>query len=442
MKAKGLVVALLVTFSVATLVAADWPGYLGPKRDGTSAEKGLLRAWPAEGPKVLWTAAVGIGYGGAAVSGGKIYLLDRDDAVGDRLRCLDLASGKELWSFAYSAPGRYDHPGSRATPMVDGDHVYTCGPLGDLYCVNVKTQKPVWNKNIWKDFGGGSRVPSDFRNAGDRESALPIWGITQQPLVYRDLLIVASQTAMAGVVAYDKLTGEIRWKTPALSGGAGYVSPSLVKVGDADHLVMVTAAVGFGRSASGGTVMGFDPLTGKTLWTYSNWQCGLPVPHAVDAGDGRVLVTGGYRAGAAMFQVRKAADGTYAATELFKNPDFGAHTQPPVLYKDHFYVPYTTNERSDGLVCMNMSGEVKWKTGEAPLFNKGGMVLADGLLLAVDGNTKLYLIEPDPAGFKPLASATLLEPGENWAPIALVDGKLLIRDQTSLKCLQVAGPKS
>ena len=118
--------------------------------------------------------------------------------------------------------------------------------------------------------------------------------------------------------------------------------------------------------------------------------------------------------------------------------DFGAHTQPPILYKDHFYVPYTINERSDGLVCMTLDGKVKWKTGDEPPFNKGGAVLADGLLLAVDGNTKLYLIEPDPAGFKPLASATLLEPGENWAPIALVDGKLLIRDQKQMKCLQVA----
>jgi outer membrane protein assembly factor BamB len=85
-----------------------------------------------------------------------------------------------------------------------------------------------------------------------------------------------------------------------------------------------------------------------------------------------------------------------------------------------------------------MDGKIKWKTGDEPPFDKGGAVLADGLLLSVDGNTKLYLIEPDPAGFKPLASAQVLEPGENWAPIALVDGKLLIRDQKQMKCLQVA----
>jgi len=423
MKARAQLIALLVILSVACVFAADWPGYLGPKRDGTSAEKGLLRTWPKEGPKVLWSVPVGIGYGGPVVSGGKVYVLDRDDTVGDKLRCLDFATGKELWSFAYEAPGRFDHPGSRTTPTVDGGNVYTFGPLGDLYCINTATHKPVWNKNVWKETGG------------DR---LPRWALTQNPLVYRDLVIVASQTSQASVVAYDKTTGELKWKSPALSGGAGYVSPSFVKVGADDHLVMVMAARGFGRGASGGSVNGLDPLTGKVLWTYSNWQCGIPVPHAVDAGEGRVLVTGGYSAGAAMFRVQKKADGTHEATELFKNPDFGSHTQPPILYKDHFYVSYTVNERSDGLVCMTRDGQVKWKTGEEPPFNKGGAVLADGLLLVVDGNTKLYLVEPDPSGFKPLASAVLLEAGENWAPIALADGRLLIRDHKQMKCVQVA----
>jgi outer membrane protein assembly factor BamB len=122
-----------------------------------------------------------------------------------------------------------------------------------------------------------------------------------------------------------------------------------------------------GRNASGGSVNGIDPLTGKVLWTYGNFQCSIPVAHAVDAGEGRVLMT-----------------------------------------------------------------------GEEPPFSKGGAVLADGPLLATDGSRKLYLIDPDPAAFKPLASAEMLEAGNNWAPIALVDGKLLIRDQKQLKVLQVA----
>ena len=151
-----------------------------------------------------------------------------------------------------------------------------------------------------------------------------------------------------------------------------------------------------------------------------------------------MLITGGYGAGTAMIKVQKKADGSYGVTELYKNPDFGAHTHPPILHNDHFYSHYTINERSDGLVAMSMDGQVKWKTDQQPPFVRGGSILADGLLLATDGDTKLYLVEPNPSGFKPLASAVVLEKGDNWAPLALVDGKLLIRGQKELKCLQVA----
>ena len=422
MKTTARLIALIVTLSVAYVFAEDWPQYYGPRRDASSTEKGLLRTWPKEGPRVVWTVPLGPGFGGPAVSQGKLYLLDRDEKVGDTLRVYDFATGKELWTFAYNAPGSFMFPGSRTSPTVDGDRAYICGPLGDLYSIDVNTHKPVWHKNVWTDFGGGE---------------LPRWAITQNPLVYRNLLIVGSQTSQAGVVAYDKLTGELKWQTPALAGATGYVSPSVVKVGGEDHLVMVMAAQGFGRTAGGGSVSGIDPLSGKVLWTYTNWQCGIPVPHAVDAGEGRVLITGGYNAGTSMIKVEKKADGSYGVTELFKTVEFGAHTQPPILYREHFYANYTTNERSDGFICMGMDGKVRWKTGENPAFVRGGSLLADGLLLSTDGSTMLYLIEPDPSGFKPLASAVLLEQGTNWAPLALVDGKLLIRDQKQMKCLQV-----
>jgi outer membrane protein assembly factor BamB len=344
MKNTVKLVTIMVALSVTSVFAADWPWIYGPRRDHTSEQKGLLRAWPESGPKVLWTVPVGAGFGGPAVTGGNVYLLDRDEKVGDTLRVLELASGKELWTFAYNAPGTFMFAGSRTTPTVDGDHVYTVGPMGDLYAINTKTRQPAWRKNIWKDFGGGAQLPQ--------------WAIVQNPLIYGDLLIVAPQTSEAGVVAYDKLTGALKWKSAALSGIPGYVPLSLVKVAGEDHLVAITGAVGRGRTARDGSVNGLDPRSGKVLWTYTNWQCIIPVPQAVDAGQGRLLITGGYGAGAAMIKVDKNGDGTYAVSELFKNPDFGAHTQPPVLHDGHFYSHYTTNERSDGLVAMSLDGQI------------------------------------------------------------------------------------
>jgi len=134
--------------------AVDWPQEWGQARNSTSQGKGLWRSWPESGPEVRWTVAVGRGYGGPVIKDGKVYLLDRDDDVGDNLRSFDLSNGKELWNFAYEAPGSVMFPGSRSVPTVDGDHVYSVGHNGDLYCININTHKPVWNKNIWTDFGG------------------------------------------------------------------------------------------------------------------------------------------------------------------------------------------------------------------------------------------------------------------------------------------------
>jgi outer membrane protein assembly factor BamB len=427
---RMLIPVIVLLVCISNIHAQDWPQYLGPNGNSSSAQINILRSWPQQGPEVLWTSNVGIGYGGPVIKDDKVYLLDRDDKVGDKMRCFDLSSGKELWNFGYEAPGSVMFPGSRSVPTIDGNLIYSCGPYGNLYCIDINTHKPVWNKNVWTDFGGGE---------------IPRWAITQCPLVYGNLLILASQAPKAGVVAYEKLTGKVKWTTPSL-GEVGYVSPAIVKVGKESHLVMITASAGRGQSASGGKVIGIDPLTGKILWEYTNWQCGIPVPGAIDAGEGRVLITGGYQAGAAMIKIEKKADGSFGVKELYKNADFGAHTQPPVLVNGYFYAQYTTNERKDGLVCMSMDGQIKWKTGRSPLFDKGGLILADGLLLSTDGSSKLYLIEPDPSAFKPIAISDLLKPvpgdkrpaNQNWAPLALADGKLLIRDQSRLMCVRVA----
>ncbi|MBC8871368.1 MAG: PQQ-binding-like beta-propeller repeat protein [Planctomycetes bacterium] len=433
----------------------DWPQYLGPDRNSISQEKGLLRSWPENGPEVLWTVAVGKGYGGPVVKDGKVYLLDRDDEVGDTLRCIDLSNGKELWSFAYDAPGSVMFPGSRSVPTVDGDHVYSCGHNGDVYCINLNTHKPVWKANVWTDFGGkpASGGSGGFRSRGP--DSFPIWAITQCPLAYGDLLIIASQAPNAGVVAYDKLTGDVKWKTPNL-GNESYASPSVVKIDGKDHVVMVISSTNpFGNRGlprTMGRVVGIEPLTGKILWEYKQWECHISVPSAFDAGDNKVLVVGGYELGATMIKVEKRADGSYEATELFTTEEFGDQTKPPILHDGYFYAQFGTNRRRDGLCCMNMDGEIMWKTNRDPSFNKGSMILVDGLILATDGERALYLIDPDPSEFKPLASVELLGEGgnsggiggriggrtQNWAPIALSEGKLLVRDHREMKCVKVA----
>ena len=155
MKQRQMYIPVVVFFvCIANVYAQDWPQYLGPDRNSVSAQKDILRSWPQNGPEVLWTVNVGRGNGGPAVKDGKVYLLDRDDKVGDIMRCFDLSNGEELWNFAYEAPGSVRFPGSRSVPILDGNHVYSCGHNGDLYCIDINTHEPVWNKNVWTDFGG------------------------------------------------------------------------------------------------------------------------------------------------------------------------------------------------------------------------------------------------------------------------------------------------
>jgi len=401
-------------FMIAGCVLADdWPQYLGPGRNGISMETGIKRSWSGDGPSVLWTFPLSEGFSGAAVSNGKVFVLDRVGNEQDVLRSIDLATGRERWTFAYDAPGEFEHHGSRSVPTIEGNFIYTCGPLGHVHCIDRQTHKAVWKKNVWTDFGGGE---------------VPRWGISQNPLIYGELLILASQTEKAGVVAYDKLTGALHWASPDLPGKPGYVSPKVITIGGDDQLVMISAS---------GAVIGVEIMTGKVLWSYDGWQCRIPVPNVTEIGDGRLFITGGYRAGSAMIKVEKDGD-AFVVKELYTTQAFGTHVHPAILYKGHLYGHCSTNDRKDGLVCMDLDGNVKWETKRSPLFDKGGFILVDGLFLSIDGNKGfLYLIEPDPSGFKKLASAKLLDTNQCWAPLALSDGKLLIRDHKQMKCVVV-----
>jgi outer membrane protein assembly factor BamB len=473
MKIVRAIAIIFVLLAANSVFASDWPQYLGPDRNAVSSEKGLMRSWPADGPKVLWTVPLGEGFGGPAISEGKVYIYDRSENKTNILRCLDLATGKEEWTFSFEATGTIDHNGSRSTPAIEGNRIYICDPFGNFHCLDKNTHKALWQKNIWKDFGGAD---------------VPRWAIAQNPLVYQNMVIVASQTDKAGIVAYDKQTGNIIWKTAKLPGSAGYVSPTIVKINGEDQLVMISAAgmaMGGGRPPSGqgapggapgsapaagqgaqggapgggqgaqggapggqgapggtpaitekGAVSGFNPKTGALLWSYTGFQCSIPINNVTELGNNKLFICGGYKAGSAIIQIEKAGT-SYMAKELLKSTEFGTHVHPAIFYKDYLYGNCTTNDVRDGMVCMDLNGNVKWKTKTDPLFDKGGFILVDDMIINNDGEGMFYLIEPTPAGFKMLSKAKLVDSKEAWAPLALSNGKLVIRDQKQMKCVQV-----
>jgi outer membrane protein assembly factor BamB len=447
---KMLVFLLLIVSSVS--LAADWPQFQGPNRDGKAVDQGIAKSWPEKGPKELWSVPLGEGFAGPAIVGNEIYILDRVDSERDILRCLDLTTGKELWTYSNESPGEAGFNGSRGTPTVSEKYVYAIGLLGDMICVDRKSHQLVWKKNLLKDFGGK-------KNA---------WGVAQHPLLYKNMVIVAPQGPEAFVVALDQDTGKEVWRTGGI-GGAAYTSPHIVNLGNTVQLITVAPAaeypddVGYGEDEEEeeeeeeeegeeeeeeslpSIVAGISLENGNVLWTYKGWSCRIPIPHPVQLSDDRLLVTGGYGAGSVMLQVSNT-NGVFAAKELFKleQDDFGLQIHQPILYKDHLYANNNGNEHREGMICMTLDGKVLWRTSDdrnLPRFDRGNLLMADQLIVNLDGKKgELHLIEPSPKGYKELAQAKVLSGKMMWSPMAISDGKLLVRNQEEIKCLDLRNP--
>ena len=424
---------VLATVAVLSgLTWADWPQFMGPNRDGVSTETvQLADAWPEDGPKVLWTIRDGLGrgYAGPVVRDGEVYLLDRVGDQQDVLRCIDLATGKPLWTFSYVAPpeakddpkaGRYkgNYNGSRNMPAVDATHVYILGPFGDLNCVSRKTHESVWSTNLIREYD------ADLGN----------WGLCQSPVLYRGTVIAAPLSKKAGIVAFDKTTGKEVWRSERL-GGIAWTSAAVSTVDGVDQVVML-----YNRDAP--RLTGLDAATGRKLWEHRGWRCANPVASHTDCGDGRFFITGGYKAGCVMVQVTRDGD-DWKVQERFKSDACGAQAAKPVFYKDHLYVNsndfLTEATAGNGVMCMDLAGNVMWKTSNDNREEIGSIVIADGKIFSLlSEKGVLRLLRATPDGCRELASAGVTRGINIWGPMAISDGKLLIRNRGSLICLDVS----
>ena len=409
MQRLGIALALVVGVTAAA-GAAEWPQFLGPNRDATSSEKGLMREWPDGGPKVLWTVDVGPGYGGAAIRDGLVHIMDRQRGQADVLRVLDLKTGKEVWKFGYPSPGKISHAGSRCTPTVTEKHVFIVGPKGHFHCIDRQTHKVVWAKSLLEDYGV-------------RE---PKWSVSQSALVHNGMVIVAPQGNRVGVAAFDLVTGDKKWESGPV-GPMDYASPMLRTIGGVEQVTIVNRE----------GVRAVHAATGKNLWKYDH-PCRILVPPMTEIADGVFFVTGGYNAGSAVIRVTKAGGG-FRVQELASIDKVGSHIHPGLLVGGHIFALCNTNERRDGLVCFNPKLDIVWQTEKNPNLCKGGSILtADGLIYIMDGaKGDLHIVQPSPQGFKSLDKVNLLGGREIWGPLALADGYLVIRDQKQMKCLDI-----
>jgi outer membrane protein assembly factor BamB len=396
-----------------------WGQFLGPRRDAVLPGVKIKRTWPSGGLKELWMQKVGPGFAGAAIFDKQVFLADRNDDQ-DILRCFDLESGKELYSVAENAPGRTSYNGSRCVPLVTADLVFTTSPLGNLYAISRSKRKIVWQTNLIGAYGG------------DRLG----FGVSHSVLHYKGTVIAAAQGKDVGLVGFDAKTGKELWESANVGGGS-YVSPTLAKIVGEDHLIFL----------SWEGLVALDPSTGKELWRYQGYRCGTSIPAPTFLSDDRIFVTGGYDAGSVMVALSKKDQG-YEVSELFRIKIRGSQIQPALLYKKHLYINCNQNSnlprRPDGLVCIDLKGQLKWQTKKAPHIDRGNIILLGDSILTLGGEDGvLRLVNPNPESYQELASMpvfTKLKRKNNqiWAPMAFADGKLVVRSQGEMKCLDLS----
>ena len=383
--------------------AEDWQQWRGPNRDGISQEAGWLTSWPAQGPKRLWEAAVGVGYSTFAVSGGQVFTMG-NVAGSDTVFCYNALTGKLKWKYEYPCdpkdPNGFD--GTRGTPTVDGDRVYTLSRNGQFFCLDAASGQVKWSKDFKKLFG----------------SEPPHWGLAGSALVEKDwVLTETGGKDKASVVALDKQTGAVIWQ--AGNDPAGYSSLMACDLGGQRCLLQFCAANLVCRSMK----------DGAELWRVP-WKTSPAVNAATPliVGD-EVFVSSGYNYGCGLFKMTLTG-----AQEVWRNKNMRNHVNS-CIYLNGFLYGYNESE----LTCLDWkSGEVKWHTNA---YGKGSLQAGGGKLILYGQKGKLGLAEPSPEAFKELGSFQALTGNNTWANPVLTNGLIYVRSLEKMAAFDVRGGK-
>jgi len=376
----------------------------GNNRDGTSAERGLLKDWPAGGPKLAWTVkGAGEGYSSFAVAGGKVYTLGARGGT-EYTMAFDEATGKKLWEVATGSRFRNDRgDGPRATPTIDGGQVYAYGASGDLAVLDAATGKIAWKINVLEKFGG--------RNI--------TWGLSESPLVMPDRILINAGGASASIVAVNRKDGSLIWKSG--SDEAGYSSGILVPFQGIPQAVFFSASHG----------VAVDARDGRQLWTYgkaSNSTANVATPIARG---NKVFFSSDYGTGAGLVALSGAGN-KITASEVYFTREMRNHHASSVLVGEHLY-----GFSSAILTAMKFeTGEVAWRDRSV---GKGSVVFADERLYLFSENGVVGLAEANPGGYKEHGRFEIRTGSlPTWSHPVVANGKLYLRDQDTIYAYSVA----
>jgi outer membrane protein assembly factor BamB len=417
---RRLCAGLLIVTATTAVAASDWPQWRGVNRDGRSTETGLLQAWPADGPRRVWSASgFGAGFASLSIADGRIFTTGDigDDQFVMAARERD---GAPLWRARIGPASEHMSPGARSTPTVSGGRVYALGSDGDLVCLTAADGSECWRRHILRDYSSRQM----------RYSGVHYWGISESPLVDGDKVIVTPGGQEALLAAFDAASGRETWRTrvttdlgPKGDDGTAYSSIVVSTAGGIRQYVTLV-----GRGA-----VGVEAASGRLLWNYNpiaNGTANISTP--VISGD-QVFISTGYQTGAALLQLSARPDGVKAIERYFlPHTTFQNHHGNMVLDKGVLYAGHGHNQGFPIAIDLE-SGRVLW----GPARNRGegsaAVIWADGRLYFRYQNGLMVLADASPGGYQERGSFMI--PGvkrESWSHPVIANGRLLLREQEQI----------
>ncbi|HEV8541733.1 MAG TPA: PQQ-binding-like beta-propeller repeat protein [Verrucomicrobiae bacterium] len=407
------VLAFRLFFLVGLVHADDWPQWRGPLRDGTSKETGLLKEWPAAGPKLLWKITdLGNGYSSFSVVGENLYTLSNEGMENEYVQARSVNDGKRLWQTRLGNVGtniaQANYAAARSTPTVDGEYLYALSSGGDLASIARTDGKPRWHKNLRADFAGKPGL----------------WAYAESPLIDGDALICTPGGSEATLVALNKYTGAVLWKCASPeTDEAAFSSVIVLNSGGTKQYVQLLSK----------GLVGIDANSGKLLWRYSKpvskFAANIPTPVA---GDDYIYAAAAGTGGGAVHLAAK--DGQFFVEEAYFSAKNPTAIGGVIRFGDYLY-----GTTGSAMQCLKFkTGELVW---EDRALAPASMCYADSRLYLHGENGDVALVEPSPEGYHPKGRFTPPDqPGptrqmeKSWAYPVVANGRLYIREHAMLWC--------
>lgn len=397
---------LLALLALPLAAAPDWSFWRGPARDGHHDQETTWRHdWPAAGPKVLWQAAVHLGYATFAISGDHAYTVGNEDGE-DLIQCLDVRTGTPVWTARYPQDlvPTYNPGGPNATPAVDGAWLYVFSKQGLVSCLDKATGEPRWRTDL----------------AATAAAPMPTWGFSSCPVIVGDRLFL---NANRSGVALDKNTGELLWNSAA--GPCGYAAPLPFTCRDQPALAV------FGHDA----MHVVSQNDGTLLWSVP-W----PTKYGENSSDPLVIgdklyLSSWWGMGGALFDPHQAS-----TDPVWINKEFQNHIAAPILHQGALYGfdgPVHRKPDKGSLRCLDAAtGETLWSEEDI----KGSLIISGDKLIILTNDGSLIIADATRDGYRELARHGGFGK-RTWAPPVLHHGRLFIRDADGrATCLDLARP--